>query len=143
MAMSPLKNDVFTLVIILILTLAGGFYFYGKGFKGFLNINKGITQTQTIPANAKIENITITGSNFVFTPKEITVTKGDKIQITFKNIDGLHNLTIPDFHAKTKTIEAGKEETIEFFAGKAGTFPFYCNYGHHKEFGMTGILIVK
>jgi plastocyanin len=142
-AMSTLKNDVFTLVVVVILLLVGGYYFYGKNFQKFLATNGKNTAKQTILANAKTEHIIVTGADFSFTPNQITVTKGDKIQITFKNSEGLHNLTIPDFHAKTKTIEAGKEDTLEFFADKTGTFPFYCSYAHHKEFGMTGKLIVK
>src|SRR6266480_1482438 len=98
MAASALKNDVFTLVIVLILLVAGTFLFSRNKFQNLLFPAGHIKRTPTIPANAKTEDVAVSGSNFTFTPKEITVTKGNKIKITFKNTGGEHNFTIPDLN---------------------------------------------
>ncbi len=138
-----LKNDFFTLIVVFILLIAGGIFLYGKNFKSFLSNNGKLDVTPTLAPNAKTEQITISGSNFTFVPNTIQVTKGDLIKITLLNTSGLHNLTIPALHVSTKTIHAGQQDTVQFIADKTGSYPFYDGYGHHKEFGMIGKLIVQ
>lgn len=138
-----LKNNFFTLIVVVIILIISSVYLYGNNFKNFLNSSSKISPTIIPSMIVKTENFTITGSNFKFIPDTLNVSKGDRIQITFKDLDGPHNLTLPDFHTSTNTLKAGQQEVIEFVANKTGSFPFYCSYGHHKEFGMTGKIIVK
>src|SRR3989344_1759490 len=42
-------------------------------------------------ANTIVKEFTITGDNFSFTPSTITVKKGDRVKITFKNNKGYHD----------------------------------------------------
>ncbi|MDE2026769.1 MAG: cupredoxin domain-containing protein [Patescibacteria group bacterium] len=140
---SMFKNNVWTLVIVALLLIGGGFYFYGNNFKNFLATDGKITPTPTASQAVKKETFVITGANFSFQPDHITVTKGESITITFKNNSGLHNLTIPDFHVTTKTIHEGQQDSLQFIPTKTGTFPFYDSYAHHKEFGMQGTMTVE
>lgn len=91
----------------------------------------------------EIKEITVTGSNFKFDPKTITVKKGQKVKITFKSVGGFHDFVIDDLDVKTEVLETGKEATVEFTADKAGKFEYYCSVGNHKAMGMVGTLTVE
>lgn len=90
-----------------------------------------------------VKEFTVTGSNFSFDPKEITVKKGDTVRITFKNADGMHDFKIDEFNVATKVLQGGTEETVEFTADKVGAFEYYCSVGKHRQMGMKGTLTVK
>lgn len=85
----------------------------------------------------------VSGKNYSFTPSQIRVKKGDTVQITFKNSDGMHDLKIDAFNVATKKIASGQEETVTFVADKTGSFEYYCSVGTHKQMGMVGTLIVE
>ncbi|MFA6106175.1 MAG: cupredoxin domain-containing protein [Patescibacteria group bacterium] len=85
----------------------------------------------------------VEGKPFSFTPNEIRVKKGDRVRIVFSNVEGFHDWKIDEFNAATKKINAGETDTIEFIAGKTGTFEFYCSVGTHRQMGMKGNLIVE
>lgn len=91
----------------------------------------------------EVKEFTVTGAAFKFDPAEITVNEGDKVRITFENGGGVHDFTLDEFNVKTKTLSTGQEETVEFTAGKAGTYEYYCSVSNHREMGMKGILTVN
>ena len=93
--------------------------------------------------SAQVKEFTVTGSNYSFAPSAITVKKGDTVKITFKNSEGFHNFIVDQFNAKTKTIPAGKEDSVEFVADKTGAFQYYCGVGNHRQMGMVGTLTVQ
>lgn len=78
-----------------------------------------------------------------FTPDTFAVNFGDAVRVTYRNALGTHDWTIDEFNAKTKLLNAGEEETVEFVADKKGTFEFYCSVPGHREAGMKGMLIVE
>ena len=86
--------------------------------------------------------ITIEGSKFAFVPSTFSVKKGQTVKITFKNVDGFHDLRIDEFKAFTKQIQGGASDSIEFVADKTGTFEYYCSVGNHRAQGMVGTLTV-
>lgn len=90
-----------------------------------------------------VKEFTVTGSSFKFEPSTLTVNKGDKVKVTFKNAGGMHDFVIDEFNVKTNVIDTGKEETAEFTADKAGTFKYYCSVANHRAMGMEGTLTVK
>lgn len=90
-----------------------------------------------------VKTFTVTGSNFSFNPKTLSVNKGDKVKIIFKNADGTHDLRIDEFNVATPKIKGGEEATVEFTASKAGSFEYYCSVGSHRAMGMWGTLTVK
>ncbi len=103
------------------------------------------TVDTSVSANVSVgttKTFKITGSNFSFDPKQITVKKGDTVKITFVNTNGVHDFKIDAFNAATKQISAGQQETITFIADKTGTFQYYCSVGNHKTMGMVGTLTV-
>ncbi len=108
------------------------------------------TDTSTVPTSAiqgdndtpPLKQFTVTGQNYSFSPSTMTVKKGDKVRITFKNVDGFHDLKIDEFTVATKKIGTGEQEVIEFVADKVGAFEYYCSVGNHRAMGMKGTLIV-
>ncbi len=104
------------------------------------------TEGQTEGAETETENVKtfdIDGENFKFSLSEIRVKEGDTVKINFHNKVGFHDWVIDEFNAKTKQIQAGQSETIEFVANKKGTFEYYCSVGQHRANGMKGNLIVE
>ncbi|OHA18081.1 MAG: hypothetical protein A2836_01665 [Candidatus Taylorbacteria bacterium RIFCSPHIGHO2_01_FULL_45_63] len=96
--------------------------------------------TASIP---NIKEITVTGKSFAFSPAIITVKKGDTVKVTFKNSGGTHDFVIDEFGVRTKRIQGGAEETVEFTTNKTGQFEYYCSVGEHRAMGMRGTLIVE
>ena len=95
------------------------------------------------PATQDIKAFTIEEKSFSFTPTTIKVKKGDKVQITLKNVGGFHDLKIDEFNVATKRINANEQEVITFVADKAGSFEYYCSVGEHRVLGMKGTLFVE
>lgn len=94
-------------------------------------------------ANANVKEFTISGQNFSFNPNKLSVKKGDRVKITFKNSDGFHDFVIDEFGAATKQTKAPTTEVLEFTADKVGTFEYYCSVGSHRSMGMVGTLTVE
>src|SRR3989344_6848640 len=89
-----------------------------------------------------VREFTVSGAPFKFTPGTLTVKKGETVSITFKNTSGSHDFVLDEFGVKTKLLTAGKEETVQFVADKAGSFKYYCSVGTHRQQGMEGTLTV-
>jgi len=104
-------------------------------------------QPQTNPeksmTSTAVKEFNVNGKNFSFDPSQITVKKGDKVKITFKDEDGFHNLVISGYNVETKKINTGQEQTVEFIADKTGQFEYYCSVTGHREKGMKGTLTVN
>ncbi len=100
--------------------------------------------TPTPAPAGETKTFTVTAGNFKYDVDQITVNKGDKVRIVFKNSEGFHDWVVDEFEGgRTKQIAAGAEETIEFVADEAGTFEYYCSVGKHRAMGMKGTLTVK
>lgn len=88
--------------------------------------------------------ITVEGSEFSFSPDEITVKKGQEVTIVFKNVGTLaHNYTIGDLGVKSETIRPGQTATVTFTPTQTGTFAFWCDVPGHRQAGMEGTLHVE
>ncbi|MFA5925857.1 MAG: plastocyanin/azurin family copper-binding protein [Parcubacteria group bacterium] len=85
----------------------------------------------------------ISGKPFEFSVKEIKVKKGDKVRINFSSTQGMHDWVVDEFNAKTKIVQAGQSDSIEFVADKTGIFEYYCSVPTHRQQGMVGKLIVE
>lgn len=89
--------------------------------------------------SGEVKEITLTGTNFDWEPKEIRVKKGDKVKLTLVNKEGMHGVEIADFKVKID-----KPGSKEFVADKAGTFEFKCSIMCGNGHGtMVGKLIVE
>ena len=91
----------------------------------------------------KVVDITIEAFNFGFTQSPATISKGDKVRITFTSSSGTHGLAIPDFGVTLGPVSPGEQETVEFVADKAGSFAYFCNVpcgpGHKSMRGMLTV----
>ena len=102
------------------------------------------TTTTNTTTNAVMENITVTGTEYAFTPSTITVKKGEVVKLTFKNAGTYpHNFTLADLNVKTKTIQPGQQDTITFTPTKTGSFAYICTVPGHADRGMKGTLTVE
>lgn len=90
-----------------------------------------------------VKAFTVESSGLSFTPNKLTVKAGDKVTITYKNNVGTHNLVIDEFSVKTKLLNAGQQESVEFVAAKKGVYEFYCAVPGHRQSGMVGTLTVE
>jgi nitrosocyanin len=156
-----MKNLIIAIVVIIILAVGGWWLFSttqlpempdggaagtvleGSPESGSFDDTAGMPLPNTnTPEMSVIKEFTVNGSNFSFTPKTMAVKKGDTVRVTFINESGTHDWVLDEFNARTQVIGAGKQETVEFVADKAGTFEYYCSVGQHRTMGMKGTLTV-
>ena len=103
-----------------------------------------VDTTTTTTDTASAEKVfTVEGKDYSFAPSTITVSSGDKVKIIFKNTDGFHDFRIDALGVATKKINGGETDTVEFTAGAAGSYEYYCSVGQHRQMGMKGTLIVQ
>ncbi len=76
-----------------------------------------------------------------FSLKEISVNKGDIVQIKVTNIKGTHDFVIDEYGIKKMT-PLNEEVVIKFKADKAGEFIYYCSVPGHRQKGQWGTLKV-
>lgn len=106
-------------------------------------------QSETTPSDAAMQNegklkeFTVESNGLNFSLNEMKVKVGDTVKITYKNNKGKHDFVIDEYEVKTKLLNEGESETVEFRAEKAGTFEFYCDVSGHRAAGMKGSLIVE
>ena len=131
------------------------------GIAGFILMNRNVqapeipVQTETIPPTSdqpieqpesQIISDTITvdmeAGGFYFTPNEISVKKGQKVQINLTAKDMMHDFNIDELGVKSETVKAGNSTVIEFTADSVGSFEYYCSVGEHRANGQVGTLTV-
>ncbi|MDY6778702.1 MAG: thioredoxin domain-containing protein [Candidatus Nanohaloarchaea archaeon] len=106
-----------------------------------LNGGTGGSGTQSVD-----RTITVSGTEYSFSPSTITVKKGQTIRIRFTNTGRIpHNLRIPSLGVGSQTIRAGRTDSFTFTAPESGTFPirFECTLPGHSESGMKGTLTTQ
>ena len=97
---------------------------------------------------------TIELQNFSYTPQAISLAAGKPVTLTFVNrAKGSHDFTAKSFfsHARILSGSAAKGE-IELKSGQsqsitlvpaAGRYKTHCSHFMHKQFGMTGEILVQ
>ena len=102
---------------------------------------EGITPPPTIP---EVKELTVLGTEYSFSPSSINVKAKDQVKITFQNIGRVnHNFIVEGLGISTKTISAGKSDTIEFTVPTSGTYIIFCSVPGHRAAGMVGSLEVE
>ncbi len=100
------------------------------------------TKKEATQENAEVKEITITAQNMMFEPKEVTVEKGTKVKLTFKNNeDQANNLVVEGTDMAIDKVEPKQEQTIEFVADRAGEFTMKSTLSGMDS--MSAKLIVK
>ena len=133
--------------IVAVVTITGVGIFLLKG-KSAEDTASNVTPTQektSNPTTIDLETVefTVEGGSFYFKPNEIRVKKGQKVEITFNNKEGLHDFVIDELNVQTEKIGSNQTTSVEFTPNKAGTFEFYCSVGNHRTMGMKGNLVVE
>lgn len=96
------------------------------------------------PPTGELKEFTIEASELKYSPASITVSKGDKVKITLKNVGAIeHDFVIEGLEVSTPVVSSGSISTLEFTVDQSGTFAFYCSVLGHREGGMEGIMTVK
>lgn len=149
----PTKKSNWVWPILALVVLGGGLLLFTnqKNNSATMTPQTTVTATQQDTSTSPTETaemnigspIAVEGGMLYFKPNEIRVKKGEKVTITFTNVEGMHDFIIDEFNAKTKIIRAGMSETIEFTPDKVGEFEFYCSVMDHRQQGMVGKLIVE
>ena len=107
-----------------------------------------------IPASAQTPMQVIELSSFAYAPRTISLVAGKPVTLTFVNRsrDG-HDFTARRFFSRSRIVSgsaAGGE--IELKGGQsrsvtlipaAGRYPVHCGHFLHKQFGMTGTILVR
>lgn len=146
-------NKNIIIVLVLILLAGAGYYLYSQSKKmatvpvattaPIAESSPSAEGTGSSVVMEGVKEFSVSGSAFKFDLKEIKVNKGDKVRLVFTNTQGSHNFVVDEFNLKTKVLQAGQTETVEFIAHQAGTFEYYCSVGNHRQQGMVGKLIVQ
>jgi len=129
------------IALLILILLVGGFSMMTKNKAEAPT--KETLEEEAVVATGVVKEFTVSGNNFAFVPSIITVNKGDKVKVTFKNSIGFHDFVIDEYGVATKQTQAPTTEVIEFIANKKGSFEYYCSVGSHRMMGMKGTLIVK
>jgi plastocyanin len=96
------------------------------------------------PSEVGVREIEVIGTEYAFSPVTLSLTKGQKVKLTFKNMGRMpHNFVIEELGINTKTIQGGQSDTVEFTPSEVGIFAFYCSISNHRQMGMEGSLEVK
>ncbi len=100
------------------------------------------TQSAITTTTQAVKEFTVTASQWKFDPNTVTVNEGDTVRLQIKSIDVTHGFNLPAFDVN-KQLDPGKTVTVEFVAGRKGTFTFACSVSCGSGHGsMTGKLIV-
>ncbi len=92
----------------------------------------------------EVRVIEVNGSEFEFSPSTITLQKGERVRIIFRNVGSVpHNFVVDELGIRTPTIAPGRTAQVDFEVTKSGTFSFYCSVAGHREFGMEGNLTIS
>ena len=75
---------------------------------------------------AKAREIDITGKRYAFEPAEITVKKGEAIELVLKSSDVTHGIRIRELGIDFRA-QKGKEARISFVPKATGTFVGHCS----------------
>jgi len=87
--------------------------------------------------------IIVEAKEFSYSPKLISVKKGEKIKLTLKNMGKMsHDFVVEKMNVTTELAGPGKSVTVEFTMNDVGTYSFYCSVGNHRALGMEGTLEV-
>lgn len=146
------------IIIIVLLAMVGGYFLLRGGYQSSISAPaqtsiiapKEIGQpTETLPPTtqapvAKATEISVSGTEFSFSPASISVKAGEKVKIIFKNNGRApHNLILEGLGIGTKTISGGQTDAVEFTAPSSGTYNFFCSIPGHQANGMAGVLKVE
>ncbi len=93
---------------------------------------------------AAMRSVHIDVTDWAFTPKVITVKRGEKVTLELTGVSGMHGVSIPDLGVQSAKFGPGETVSVAVPTDKTGTFSFRCNVpcgSGHKE--MTGTIVIE
>ena len=143
------------LIIALLAVLGiGGYFVYantknnGMAPQGTAQVTGAPTQAPAGTDNAgtseeNVKMIEVEAGGFYFKPNELRVKKGEKVKLTLKSVELMHDFVVDELGIKVPVTTDGNSSTVEFTADKAGSFQYYCSVGNHRKNGQVGTLVVE
>ena len=144
------------LIIIILIIIVGGYFLFRGGYQAptlapevaeptlFPEPQPEADEPQAQTPISEVKDISVSGTEFSFSPSSLTFTAGEQVRLTFNNVGNApHNLTIEGTNIGTKTIAASKADVIEFTAPVSGTYTIFCSVPSHRALGMEGTLTVS
>lgn len=146
-------KNILIAAVLLVLAVGGIWYVRGMNVQtvpagspspSSLMPVEGTSGVEEMVVENEVKEVVVEGSEFTFMPATLTLKKGEKIRLVFKNMGKMtHDWVVDELSVRTKQIPAGQEDAIEFTPNKSGTFEYYCSVGAHRANGMTGTLTVQ
>lgn len=150
-------NKSIIIIIIILVVIIGGYFLFRGGYQappesgtqpqsgvpapGQDSVSeKVVAPSETEEQVPSVNEISLTSGNLFFSPKTLTLTKGQPVRITIKNT-GTHTFTIDELGVNVSL--RGSSATVEFTPNLTGTFEYYCAVPGHRSAGMEGSLNVK
>lgn len=73
-----------------------------------------------------------------------SVKRGEKVQIRLTNTGSKpHDFIVEELNIKTKVINPGSSDMIEFTVPSAGDLTYFCSVGNHRKLGMEGKFTIQ
>jgi len=106
------------------------------------------------PAEAQAPAQTIELSSFAYAPRIISLAAGKPVTLAFVNRSGdAHDFTAKNFFARSRIIsgrapggeidlKGGQSRSVTLIPA-AGRYQVHCSHFLHKQFGMTGTILVR
>ena len=143
-----MRKATFIITGIFLALVVGAFLFMSRPQnKSQVEVSPSPTPVATnegILAEEGVREIEVIATEYTFSPSTLSLTKGQKVILTFKNMGRMpHDFVMDELGIRTKTIQGGQSETVEFTPSEEGTFAFYCSVSNHRLLGMEGSLEVK
>lgn len=141
-----MKKATLIIVIIIILIVVGVWYLNRASNQNSSEGDGTVPEEEVMGDDSmvgEVKEFDLVASNFKYDVTEIRVEKGDTVNINLRSEEGFHDWVVDEFDARTRQLQAGEFDSIQFVADKSGTFEFYCSVGNHRQMGMVGTLIVE
>lgn len=109
----------------------------------FKNTQNNQNQQESVDEE-KEGKIKVEAEDYIFSPSEITVQRGEKVEIKIVNNGNTsHEFVIDEFGVASNVLDPGQEDMVSFTPQIAGTYTYYCGRANHRRLGMEGKLIVE
>ncbi len=99
-------------------------------------------QTVAVAPTNLSTNVTLSASEFKFSPTSIQVPVGQKVSLTLNNTGAIeHDVTIPST-GFALLAKAGQQASADVTFDKTGQLDFFCSIPGHQDAGMKGSITV-
>lgn len=113
--------------LILVILAIGGYFLLRDDYQAPTSTPPEITIPEEAPEiTSEVKEVTIVGTEMLFSPATIAVQAGQPVKITFQNGGTIiHNLVIEGLGVSSRTIGPGQSDVVEFTAPAPGTYTIF------------------